>query len=170
MTVYKRRITREKVLQTLYAYELSQEPISNVVENVMGDIRDDQESFEFAKRLIDQVIGHQEEIEKYIRAKVSHWEYDRIAVIDKLLLQMGICEFLYFPDIPPKVTINELIEVAKIFSTENSGKFVNGILDAILEELKKGDGMKKTGRGLINQNFHPKPDQSHPPPKPASDP
>ena len=169
MTLYKRRITREKVLQALYAYELSREPISSVVDNVLGDLKEDQDSFEFAKKLIDQVVGHGEEIEKYIRAKVSHWEYNRIAVIDKLLLQMGICEFLYFPDIPPKVTINELIEVAKIFSTENSGKFVNGILDAILEELRRTDGLKKTGRGLINQNVHPKPGTSHPPPNLAGD-
>jgi transcription antitermination protein NusB len=170
MTVYKRRITREKVLQTLYAYEISREPISSVIDNVLGDIRGDRESFEFAKKLIDQVVSHEDEIEKYIRAKVSHWEYDRIAVIDKLLLQMGICEFLYFPDIPPKVTINELIEVAKIFSTENSGKFVNGILDAILEELKKTDNLKKTGRGLINENSHQKATRAGPPPEPAADP
>src|SRR5207247_5673224 len=97
MTVYKRRITREKVLQTLYAYELSKEPIASVVDNVLGDIRGDRESFEFAKRLIDQVVSHQEEIEVHIRAKVSHWEYNRIAVIDRLLLQLGICVFLYLP-------------------------------------------------------------------------
>lgn len=169
MTVYKRRLTREKVLQTLYAYELSQEPISGVVENVLGDIRGDPDSFEFAKKLIDEVVGHREEIERYIRAKVSHWEYNRIAVIDRILLQMGICEFLYFPDIPPKVTINELIEVAKTFSTENSGKFVNGILDAVLDELKSTNNMKKAGRGLIEENLHPKPGQTRPPPKPPAD-
>ncbi|HEY6192947.1 MAG TPA: transcription antitermination factor NusB [Bacteroidota bacterium] len=168
MTVYKRRITREKVLQTLYAYEISKEPISSVVENVLGDIRGDRESFDFAKKLIDQVVSHQEEIEVRIRAKVSHWEYNRIAVIDKLLLQMGICEFLYFPDIPPKVTINELIEVAKTFSTEQSGKFVNGILDAILDELKKNSGLKKTGRGLINENASQKSGRTGPPPDPAA--
>jgi N utilization substance protein B len=169
MTVYKRRITREKVLQTLYAYQLSQEPISIVVENVLSEIRPDRDSFEFAKNLIDRVVSHQEEIEKFIRSKVAHWEYERIAVIDKLLLQMGICEFLYFPDIPPKVTINELIEVAKTFSTENSGKFVNGILDAVLEELKKTGGLKKTGRGLINQNLHPKAGTSGTPPGTAGE-
>src|ERR1041384_775680 len=153
MTVFNRRATREKVLQALYAYELSKEPISEVVENVLGELRDDPVSYEFARELIDKVV----------RAKVSHWEYGRIAVIDKVLLQMGICEFLYFPEIPPKVTINELIEVAKIFSTQNSGKFINGILDAVLEELKSTESLKKTGRGLINENQHPKPGRSQPP-------
>ncbi|SRR5260221_10609290 len=170
MTVFNRRATREKVLQALYAYELSKEPISDVVENVLGELREDPVSYEFARELIDKVVLHREESEKVIRAKVSHWEYNRIAVIDKLLLQMGICEFLYFPDIPPKVTINELIEVAKVFSTENSGKFVNGILDAVLEELKTTESLKKTGRGLINQNLHPKPGRSQPPKEPPTKP
>ncbi len=163
MTVYKRRATREKVLQTLYAHELSKEPISGVMENVLGETREDPESFEFAKSLIDTVIRHREETEQLIRAKVSHWEYDRIAVIDKVLLHMGICEFLYFPDIPPKVTINELIEVAKLFSTQNSGKFINGILDAVLADLKRTETLRKTGRGLIDQNLHPKPVRGQPP-------
>lgn len=60
----------------------------------------------------------------------------RIALIDKILLRMAICELLYFPDIPPKVSINEAIEIAKEFSTAGSGKFINGILDAILSDEK----------------------------------
>ena len=170
MTLLRRRATRERVLQTLYAYELSKEPIASVLENVLGDFHSDRQSLEFAKRLIGEVITHQPEIERLIKAKVSHWEYDRIAVIDKLLLQMGICEFLYFPDIPPKVTINESIEVAKTFSTENSGKFINGILDAVLDELKKTDTLKKTGRGLINQNPHSKPAPPDSTAEPSEDP
>ena len=75
-----------------------------------------------------------------------------------LLLRMGICELLYFPDIPPKVTINELIEVAKSFSTEKSGKFINGVLDAILIDLRAKHLLVKTGRGLIEETpDHDKP-------------
>ena len=66
---------------------------------------------------------------------------------------MGIAEFLYFEDIPPKVSINEVIDIAKEFSSANSGKFINGILDAILSELKKTGVLKKVGRGLINNNI-----------------
>jgi len=83
MTLLRRRATRERVLQTLYAYELSQEPIASVLENVLGDFHSDRQSLEFAKQLIQEVIGHQPEIERLIKAKVSHWEYNRIAVIDK---------------------------------------------------------------------------------------
>ncbi len=153
MGTYRRRITREKVLQALYAYELSKEPISIIMESVLGDLKPNREDFEFAKKLVAEVVQRQEEIEKIIRQKVAHWEFDRIAVIDRLILRMGICELLHFPDIPPKVTINEAIEVAKVFSTENSGGFINGVLDAVLDDLKAGKELHKTGRGLINDNI-----------------
>ncbi len=153
MATYKRRLAREKVLQTLYAYEISREPITRVMEQLFEELKDDKENFEFAKRLVHEVVQHEDEIEERIRQRVSHWEFDRIAVIDRILLRMGICELEHFPDIPPKVTINELIEVAKAFSTENSGRFVNGVLDAVLEDLRKNHTLKKTGRGLIDQNL-----------------
>lgn len=154
MTTFKRRLTREKVLQALYAYELSKEPIVAIMKSVLVDIQSDDEDFVFAEKLIHEVIRHQDEIETIIKEKVAHWEFNRIAVIDRMLLRMGICELLYFEDIPPKVTINESIEVAKTFSTEKSGKFINGILDAVLSDLKAGHHLKKTGRGLIDQTIH----------------
>ena len=150
MATYRRRLTREKVLQVLYAYELSKEPIAGIIENVLGELKSQKEDFAFATKLVQTVLQHQEEIEKFIKVKVAHWEFDRIAVIDRMLLRMGIAELLYFNDIPPKVTINESIEVAKNYSTEKSGKFVNGVLDAILEDLKMNGTLQKTGRGLID--------------------
>ena len=156
---------REKVLQALYAYELSKEPITNIVETVLSDLRPHKNDFEFAKKLINEVISHQDELETLIKATVDHWEFERIAVIDRMLLRMGICEMLYFNDIPPKVTINESIEVAKTFSTEKSGKFINGVLDAILEKLKSSNKLVKTGRGLINENIHGEQRKPHKPSK-----
>ena len=155
MTTFKRRVVREKVLQTLYAYEISKEPITSVINNVMGDLKNSKDDFEFAKKLVNEVIHHEQEIEDIIKSKVANWEFDRIAFIDRILLRMGICEMLYFPDIPPKVTINESIEIAKIFSTEQSGRFVNGVLDAILDDFKKSKLLNKSGRGLIEKNLHP---------------
>ena len=152
MTTYRRRLTREKVLQVLYAYEISKEPIALIIEANLEELKSEQEDFAFAQKLIYEVISHQEELEGYIKKKVAHWEFDRIAVIDKILLSIGICELLHFPDIPPKVTINEAIEVAKSFSTEKSGKFVNGVLDSILEDLSASNMLHKSGRGLINDS------------------
>ena len=153
MTTYRRRLTREKVLQVLYAYEMSKEPIALIVESNLAELKSEREDYEFARKLIYEIIKHQEELDRIITSKVAHWEFDRIALIDKIVLDMGICELMYFPDIPPKVTINEAIEVAKTFSTEKSGKFVNGVLDAILEDLRKANTLRKTGRGLVSDSL-----------------
>lgn len=150
-------MTREKVLQVLYAHELSKDPIASVTVSLFADIQSNKDELAFAQKLVDEVIAHQDEIETLIKTKVAHWELDRIAVIDRMLLRMGICELLYFQDIPPKVTINESIEIAKAFSTEKSGQFINGILDAVLEDLKSNHTLHKSGRGLIDKTIHQQP-------------
>jgi len=155
MPTYWRRIVREKVLQALYAYEISKEPIAEVAKNILSDLRKHKNDFEFARELLLATVQHQKELDGYIKSKTTNWQFERIAVIDMLLLRMGICEFLYFPDIPPKVTINEIIEIAKVFSTEKSGQFLNGILDAVLGELRKNGLLKKSGRGLLNESPAP---------------
>ena len=78
-----------------------------------------------------------------IRPRLKNWDADRIATLDMILMQMGVVEFLYFETIPPKVTINEYIDLAKDYSTPQSGQFVNGILDNIHKELVKEDKMHK---------------------------
>lgn len=153
MGTYRRRLIREKVLQVLYAHEISKEPVPMIMESLLGDLKSHETDHEFARKLISAVIQHQEELEQIIRERVAHWEFDRIAVVDRMLLRMGISELLYFPDIPPKVTINELIEIAKAYSTEKSGKFINGVLDAILEKLRESSTLKKSGRGLIDSSL-----------------
>ena len=145
---YKRRAIREKVLQALYAYELSHEPLEQIFDYLFGEIKNGSDALEFAKQLIHKVVENQGEIDARIRSKVENWEFNRIALIDRLVLRMAICELLCFSDIPPKVSINEAIEIAKKFSTENSGKFVNGVLDAVLEDLKENKELLKSGRGL----------------------
>jgi len=146
----RRRLVRERVLQALYAYELSHEPIQFIIENIVSDLEEQPESFAFAKQLIIKVIECNNELDDLIRQRVEHWEFSRLAIIDRIILRMSICELLYFDDIPPKVTINEAIEIARDFSTEKSDKFVNGVLDSILDDLKKDGRIKKSGRGLVN--------------------
>jgi transcription antitermination protein NusB len=149
--IFKRRIVREKVLQILYSYELNKDSIQLIREELLAEINE-KADLEFANKLLDNVIAHLDELDIKIKSKVNNWELNRIALIDKILLRMGICEILYFPDIPPKVSINEIIEVAKTFSTAGSGKFINGILDAILSDLKKSGELNKKGRGLIEDS------------------
>lgn len=156
MTV-RRRIIREKVLQALYAYELSQEPLDFVIENILAVLKDQRETFDFAKKLILKVVETSNDIDAIIRKRATNWEFNRLAILDRLILRMCICELLYFEDIPPKVSINEAIEIARRYSTEKSDKFVNGVLDSVLDELKKTGQLKKTGRGLLEISPRKKP-------------
>jgi N utilization substance protein B len=147
----KRRIIREKVLQILYAHELNKESLTSISAEVLNEVKDEADQ-EFARSLIRRVLINVEELDAKIKERVENWELNRIALIDKILLRMGICELLYFPDIPPKVSINESIEIAKDYSTSGSGKFINGILDAILAEQKKSGKLNKIGRGLVEES------------------
>ncbi|MDQ7065766.1 MAG: transcription antitermination factor NusB [candidate division KSB1 bacterium] len=132
-----RRKARELVLQACYAHELSQNPPEMILETmILSSVLDDANK-EFAARLFSQTVRHMDELNGFIKGKAANWELDRIAIIDRIVLRMAICEFLYFEDIPPKVSIDEAIEIAKKYSTENSGRFVNGILDAVLNDLRK---------------------------------
>jgi N utilization substance protein B len=101
------------------------------------------EKWDFAKGLLQTVIDKKEVLMDLIKPKLKNWDPDRIATLDMILMQMGVSEFLYFETIPPKVTINEYIDLAKEYSTPQSGQFVNGILDNIHKELVKDDKMHK---------------------------
>jgi len=143
-----RRKLREKVLQILYAYELSNDSLDIMFEDLLQDVNDE-EAKEFVKSLTLLTIKHRDEYDEMIKQVVKNWEIDRIAVIDRLLIRMATCEMLHFPEIPTKVSINEVIEIAKRYSTDQSDKFINGVLDAILKRLKQENRIQKKGRGLI---------------------
>lgn len=101
------------------------------------------EKKQFAFSLLDTTLTRKEQSMEYIKPKLKNWDPDRIAVLDMILMRMGVCEFLYFETIPPKVTINEYIDLAKEYSTQQSGHFVNGILDNIHKDLVKENKMHK---------------------------
>ncbi len=98
---------------------------------------------DFARNLLAAVLEKKDITLELIRPKLKNWDAERIATLDMILMQMGVCEFLYFETIPPKVTINEYIDLAKEYSTPQSGQFVNGILDNIHKELVQEDKMHK---------------------------
>ena len=101
------------------------------------------EKRDFAKDLLNTVLDKNEETLELIKPKLKNWDADRIAALDLILLQMGVCEFLYFETIPTKVTINEYIDLAKAYSTPQSGQFVNGLLDNIHKELQTENKLEK---------------------------
>jgi len=98
---------------------------------------------EFAVNLLQTVIDKKEVTQEIIKPKLKNWDADRIAALDMIILQMGVCEFLFFETIPTKVTLNEYIEIAKAYSTPQSGHFVNGILDNIHKEFLKENKIEK---------------------------
>jgi N utilization substance protein B len=105
-----------------------------------------QEKLEYSRELLLTVINKKEYCLELIKPKLQNWDPERIAAVDMLLMEMGVCEFLYFPTIPTKVTINEYIDLAKTYSTPQSGQFVNGILDNILKDLEQAQQIQKTDR------------------------
>ncbi len=106
------------------------------------------EEQKFGSDLLSASVKHSSETLDMIEATLKNWMMDRVSLLDMILLRMALCEFLYFSKIPVKVTMNEYIEISKIYSTDKSKEFINGILDKIMKDLKKIDKIKKTGRGL----------------------
>ena len=172
-----RRLGREKVLQILIAHKVSGEEIDKIFSHAFyrkfnfndskhkdtgrilrpDEIREleadipivwKEEDVKFAKRLINFTMDHTDEFDDLIMEYAENWELDRIALIDRVLMHMAISELLEFHDIPPKVSVNEAIDIAKKYSTDKSSIFINGILDSILARLKKEDKLLKEGRGL----------------------
>lgn len=105
---------------------------------------------EFYKDLYSHTLENEKEYENIIAGKAKNWDVDRMAATDQIILKMGLAEMLQFPSIPVKVTINEYIEISKLYSTPKSKQFINGILDVLAQELTDSGAIRKSGRGLID--------------------
>lgn len=119
---------------------------SNILPDLYKDKADDQV---FVKELFRKALLFRDEYETMIAAKAQNWETDRIAFLDMLLMQMALTEFEHFATVPVKVTLNEYIELAKMYSTPKSKMFINGVLDKLLAEMKDKGRIQKRGRGLV---------------------
>jgi N utilization substance protein B len=109
----------------------------------------DEEDKEYVTDLFRKTVLNEVELASYFIDKTPNWDTDRIAEMDTIILKMAICEFLKFPSIPVKVTINEYLELAKEYSTPKSSVFINGILDNLIKELEFSSKLQKIGRGLL---------------------
>jgi len=116
---------------------------------VLDKLYKDEDDEKFVLELFRKVILHHTSYEEDISDKTPNWETDRIADIDMILIKMAIAEFLKFPSIPVRVTINEYIEISKDYSTNKSGYFINGVLDKLSKEYEKNKTLNKIGRGLL---------------------
>ncbi len=145
-----RRKAREAALRSLYAIEVGFNSRADVTQQIVKKLLvDDRDGIEFANDVILHTHEEKNKLDEIIADHIKNWEVSRLAILDKLILRMAITEFIHFEQIPTKVTINEAIELAKSYSTRKSGTFVNGILDAILNDLSEKGRIIKKGRGLI---------------------
>jgi transcription antitermination factor NusB len=136
--VKKRTRARELALQFLYQLDLCGQEILPEAKAFFRAEEDDKSAREFAAQLVNGVAAHREELDQVIRSVAQNWDIGRMAVIDRNVLRMAAFELFHCPDVPPKVAINEAIELGKRFSTQNSGAFINGILDKIKSRAQAG--------------------------------
>lgn len=147
-----RRDARIQVMKALYAQEQTGGDRDYLVDRVLRPGLDTPDVREFAERLLRSTIKTTAEADEIIQKHATNWDLPRITIVDRSLLRMATTEFLAFEEIPPKVSIDEAIEIAKTYSTPRSGPFVNGVLDAILMDLERQGRLHKTGRGLVGMD------------------
>jgi len=131
-------------LQTLYAIRLGGSSLEGAIDFVASEV--DRPPLEGARdycnKLVEETIKRQDWAEKTIASKLKNWDLSRVTFVDRLILELALAEMVNFDDIPPKVSISEAIEIAKAFSTEDSPGFVNGILDAVYQDMLSGKIIK----------------------------
>ncbi len=132
-----RRRGREIAVQILYQADVAGMPLSEAFETYEGYFQPSPKALEFAKELVKGVAEHQEELDAWIERFSRNWRLDRMSAIDRNILRLAAYELLHRPDIPPRVSINEAVELAKAFGSEESAAFVNGILDALYKKAIK---------------------------------
>ena len=115
--------------------------------NLSANWQDDRD---FAETLYKQTLADDAKSEKLIAESTQNWDVERVALLDKIILKMALCEMQLFRGIPVKVTINEYIEISKIYSTPKSKQFVNGVLDKLAQDLAASGDIRKSGRGLLD--------------------
>jgi len=134
-----RRLARETALQVLFQRDLTQETldIAETVQLWAKEFVVPEASIAFAQELVDGTITHQDEIDKKLASFAQDWTISRMANVDRNVMRLATYEILFRPDIPGRVTLNEAIELAKRFGGEESAKFVNGILDRVVDSVSK---------------------------------
>jgi N utilization substance protein B len=129
--MHPRRVARETVLKALYAYHITNDGTEKILQDSTRWGNLDPETTDYVRKLFTTTVENRDWTEKLIKKYLENWDYGRIALLDRLILMMAISEIYFMDEIPPKVSISEAIEIAKVYSTEDSSGFVNGILDAI---------------------------------------
>lgn len=141
----RRRLAREIAVSSLYQMEMNEVGASDAIDMLMDELRQDNEigadpseigsTDEFARELVFGVMEHKQAIDGMLQQFLTGWQVDRLSRVDRQVLRLACYEMVFRSDVPPKAAINEAIDLAKHFGTEESGKFVNGVLGKLIQEL-----------------------------------
>ncbi len=137
--MHPRRTARESILGALYAYELTGEEKAKVLVDIFERHSFDEETKSYISDLYNNIVDNKNWAEDLISDNLDNWKLERVATLDQLIMRIAINEIYFNEDIPPKVSISEAIEIAKIYSTEDSSSFVNGVLDSIYKNKLDSD-------------------------------
>jgi N utilization substance protein B len=132
-----RRKAREKALRLLFQLDFRKDDVERVCEEFWSANPAGPKVREFAEKLVRGTCANRENIDQMIASTIENWTMERLGAVDRTILRVATFELMHMPDIPPKVTINEAIEIAKAYGSEKSGRFINGVLDRIREKLGK---------------------------------
>ncbi|MFQ6038267.1 MAG: transcription antitermination factor NusB [Candidatus Aminicenantales bacterium] len=136
----KRRKARESALQILFQLEFNEANPEDIIQTFWQNRRASEETVSYSRDLVTGILSHREEIDRLIQSVSEHWRLSRMAIVDRNVLRIAVYELVYGKDLSPAIPINEAIEIAKKYSSEEAATFVNGILDAV---RKKMDTMEK---------------------------
>jgi N utilization substance protein B len=131
-----RRKAREYALQMLFQWDITHDSIDQIVSSFFENQEETEAVADFARQLVIRTVEHVEKIDSLIERHAEHWRLDRMATVDRNLLRLATQEFLFDSETPKTVVINEAIEIARRFSSQESPQFINGILDSIKKELE----------------------------------
>ena len=138
LTPKQKRKARIITLQVIYAHELKGSNLDDTCAFMLDERKPPMVNvIKYGKQLSNLIFQHAVEVDEIIKNRSKNWDFDRITLIDKLILRMALVEMIHMDEIPPKVSIAEGVEIAKQFSTEDSSSFINGILDAVYKEMIK---------------------------------
>ena len=138
LTPKKKRLARTTTLQAIYAQELDGSSPDETYEHMLSSENPPgNDVLQYSRHLCNLTLKHAPEMDNLIQRKPKNWDFDRITLMDKLILRMSLAEMFYENDVPPKVSISEGVEIAKQFSTEDSSSFINGILDSVYNNMIK---------------------------------
>lgn len=137
MKVHSRRTAREGVLEALFSHQFSDTERKVTIDRILENAPDRKDNLDFITLLFNSVLDNVKWADELIKTHLQNWEFDRVAKVDRVLLRMGICEIYFIKEVPSKVSITEMVEIAKVYSTDESPSFINGILDAVYKDYQK---------------------------------